>query len=144
MVCINFSVPFTFPRILLISFFLCVTENSIFAGLRKFTFGLFWYELEVYGLKKELENYPNSIGIFLETAHPIKFLDVVEPALNVKLPIPTQIESVLGKEKGLIFRNAGLTTKEFRDITVSDFGKALTLEEMAAADKRVAAYMRKQ
>ena len=51
------------------------------------------------GLKKELLNHPNSIGIFLETAHPIKFLDVVEPILNVKLPIPTQIESVLNKEK---------------------------------------------
>ena len=51
------------------------------------------------GLKKELENYPNAIGVFLETAHPIKFLDVVEPALGVKLPIPTQIESVLNKEK---------------------------------------------
>jgi threonine synthase len=51
------------------------------------------------GLKKELQNYPNSIGIFLETAHPIKFLDVVEPILNVKLPIPNQIESVLNKEK---------------------------------------------
>ncbi len=51
------------------------------------------------GLKKELKNHENAIGIFLETAHPIKFLDVVEPALNVKLPIPTQIESVLNKEK---------------------------------------------
>jgi threonine synthase len=51
------------------------------------------------GLKKELQNHPYSIGIFLETAHPIKFLDVVEPILNVKLPIPTQIESVLNKEK---------------------------------------------
>ncbi|MBC5842495.1 threonine synthase [Flavobacterium sp. F-380] len=51
------------------------------------------------GLKKELANHPNAIGIFLETAHPIKFLDTVEPTLNVKLPIPTQIESVLGKEK---------------------------------------------
>jgi threonine synthase len=51
------------------------------------------------GLKKELKNHANAIGIFLETAHPIKFLDVVEPALNVKLPIPTQIESVLNKEK---------------------------------------------
>lgn len=51
------------------------------------------------GLKKELENYPNAIGIFLETAHPIKFLDVVEPALGVTLPIPAQIESVLNKEK---------------------------------------------
>jgi threonine synthase len=51
------------------------------------------------GLKKELKNHANAIGIFLETAHPIKFLDTVEPTLNVKLPIPTQIESVLGKEK---------------------------------------------
>lgn len=51
------------------------------------------------GLKKELENHPNAIGIFLETAHPIKFLDVVEPALQIKLPIPSQIESVLNKEK---------------------------------------------
>jgi threonine synthase len=51
------------------------------------------------GLKKELQNYPNAIGIFLETAHPIKFLDVVEPTLNIKLPIPTQIQSVIDKEK---------------------------------------------
>ena len=51
------------------------------------------------GLKKELQNHQNAIGIFLETAHPIKFLDTVEPALNVKLPIPIQIESVLDKEK---------------------------------------------
>ena len=51
------------------------------------------------GLKKELENNPNAIGVFLETAHPIKFLDIVEPVLNVSLPIPTQIESVLGREK---------------------------------------------
>lgn len=51
------------------------------------------------GLKRELQNSSNSIGVFLETAHPIKFLDIVEPTLNIKLPIPTQIESVLGKEK---------------------------------------------
>lgn len=51
------------------------------------------------GLKKELKNQQNAIGIFLETAHPIKFLDIVEPALHVKLPIPTQIKGVLGIEK---------------------------------------------
>ena len=51
------------------------------------------------GLKKEMQNYNNSIGFFLETAHPIKFLDVVEPILDIKLPIPTQIESILDKEK---------------------------------------------
>ena len=51
------------------------------------------------GLKKELEKYPENIGFFLETAHPIKFLDVVEPVLNIKLDIPIQIESVLNKEQ---------------------------------------------
>ena len=51
------------------------------------------------GLKNEMRNFPNSVGVFLETAHPIKFLDIVEPVLNVKLPIPQQIESVLGIEK---------------------------------------------
>jgi threonine synthase len=51
------------------------------------------------GLKQELQKHPNAIGIFLETAHPIKFLDTVEPTLNVKLPIPKQIESVLNKDK---------------------------------------------
>ncbi|MBC7641060.1 MAG: threonine synthase [Flavobacterium sp.] len=51
------------------------------------------------GLKKELLQHENCIGIFLETAHPIKFLDTVEPTLNIKLEIPKQIESVLNKEK---------------------------------------------
>ena len=51
------------------------------------------------GLKKEMALHLETIGVFLETAHPIKFLDVVEPVLDTKLPIPTQIESVLGKEK---------------------------------------------
>lgn len=51
------------------------------------------------GLKKEMLIHKNAVGFFLETAHPIKFLDIVEPALNIKLPIPKQIESVLNKEK---------------------------------------------
>jgi len=51
------------------------------------------------GLKKELQKHDNAIGVFLETAHPIKFLDVVEPALGITLPIPEQIESVMNEEK---------------------------------------------
>jgi threonine synthase len=54
------------------------------------------------GLKKELKKHSNCIGVFLETAHPIKFLDTVEPVLNIKLEIPKQIESVLGKEKNRV------------------------------------------
>ncbi|MBP4137954.1 threonine synthase [Flavobacterium geliluteum] len=51
------------------------------------------------GLKKQLQKHDNAIGVFLETAHPIKFLDVVEPALGITLTIPTQIESVINEEK---------------------------------------------
>jgi threonine synthase len=51
------------------------------------------------GLKKELQKHDAAIGVFLETAHPIKFLDVVEPALDITLPIPEQIESVMNEDK---------------------------------------------
>lgn len=54
------------------------------------------------GLKTEMQKEPNSIGVFLETAHPIKFLEVVEPALKITLPIPPQIQSVLNKEKRML------------------------------------------
>ena len=65
------------------------------------------------GLKKELLTHPNSIGLFLETAHPIKFIDTVEPILKVKLPIPTQIESVLNKKKRSIKIKTYEEFKEF-------------------------------
>ena len=51
------------------------------------------------GLKTELQKHPDAVGIFLETAHPIKFLDVVQPILEIVLPIPSQIAAVLNKEK---------------------------------------------
>ena len=51
------------------------------------------------GLRQELIKHQNAIGIFLETAHPIKFSDSVEEILSVKLQIPKQIESVLDKQK---------------------------------------------
>ncbi|WP_438972789.1 threonine synthase [Polaribacter sp.] len=49
--------------------------------------------LEKYGLQE------NEIGIFLETAHPVKFLDVVESTLPVSVAIPEQIKKVIDKEK---------------------------------------------
>ena len=49
--------------------------------------------LKEYGLK------PNEFGIFLETAHPVKFLDVVEDTLSVDVEIPPQIKAVMTKSK---------------------------------------------
>ncbi len=51
------------------------------------------------GIKKELQDHNDAIGIFLETAHPIKFSELVEETLGIELPIPPQIERVLGKDK---------------------------------------------
>ena len=51
------------------------------------------------GLKKQLAEAGNAIGVFLETAHPVKFLEIVEPVLNLKLSMPDQIRSVLDQEK---------------------------------------------
>lgn len=50
------------------------------------------------GLKKQ-QLIENQIGVFLETAHPIKFLDIVEPLLSVKMDLPNQIKQVIHKKK---------------------------------------------
>lgn len=51
-------------------------------------------------------------------------------------------DEVLGKTKGLIFRNSGIDAEEFRKLSVGNLGRPLTIDEMAAADKRVAEYLR--
>nr|WP_298927549.1 threonine synthase [uncultured Allomuricauda sp.] len=51
------------------------------------------------GLKEYQKTNPNVYGIFLETAHPVKFLDVVEDTLGLSPEIPPQIQKVMGKEK---------------------------------------------
>ena len=51
------------------------------------------------GLKKYMNANPGAFGVFLETAHPVKFLEEVESTLNLKLNIPEQIAAVLDKEK---------------------------------------------
>jgi len=50
------------------------------------------------GLQKYCEENPDIYGVFLETAHPVKFLDVVEKAIKTKVNIPPQIEEILGRK----------------------------------------------
>jgi threonine synthase len=49
--------------------------------------------LKKYGLSAK------EFGVFLETAHPVKFLDVVESTLPVKVKIPKQIQKVINNKK---------------------------------------------
>jgi threonine synthase len=45
------------------------------------------------------KNNPNTRGIFLETAHPAKFDDVVERILQQKVHLPLQLKSLESKQK---------------------------------------------
>ncbi|MEO6490056.1 MAG: threonine synthase [Ferruginibacter sp.] len=52
------------------------------------------------GLKKYLQKQDNKRqGIFLGTAHPVKFYDVVEPVIQQKVLVPTSIQVQVNQEK---------------------------------------------
>ena len=50
-------------------------------------------------LQKYLSSDEGSSGIFLETAHPVKFYDVVEPLLKEKIKIPDNLVELMGRKK---------------------------------------------
>jgi len=51
------------------------------------------------GLDLYLEENPSSEGLFVETAHPAKFIDVVEPVTGVRPELPESLKSVLPHKK---------------------------------------------
>ena len=54
------------------------------------------------GAKHYLKKTPEAHCVFLETAHPTKFLDIVEDVIKTSVQLPEQIKSVIGKEKASI------------------------------------------
>ena len=65
------------------------------------------------GLKKYLKNHNNKVGVFMETAHPIKFIDVVENTIDIKLKLPEKIKKILKKEKRSTKINTYLELKDY-------------------------------
>ena len=63
------------------------------------------YLLDTHGavayaaLQHWLADNEDDKGIILETAHPVKFYDVVEPIIGEKVPMPQSVENLLDKEK---------------------------------------------
>ena len=51
------------------------------------------------GLRDFLAENPEYYGTFLETAHPVKFLETVEEVIGEKVEIPASIKEVMNKEK---------------------------------------------
>ena len=51
------------------------------------------------GLKRYFDGHPGSKGIFLETAHPVKFPDAVEKYTGVKPGIPASMKDIMNNKK---------------------------------------------
>tara|TARA_B100001029_G_C15053009_1_gene452180 strand:+ start:885 stop:2177 length:1293 start_codon:yes stop_codon:yes gene_type:complete len=54
--------------------------------------------LKEYLSKQDKDHY----GVFLETAHPVKFIDSVEKILKLKVQIPNRLKSALSKKKSCV------------------------------------------
>jgi threonine synthase len=65
-------------------------------------------------LKRFLEKHPRRKGIFLETAHPVKFPDAVESATGKKIALPISINAIMGLEKkSLVIKPEFESLKQF-------------------------------
>lgn len=62
------------------------------------------------GCKSYLKENPKAHCVFLETAHPTKFLDVVEEVIKAEQNLPPQIQSVIGKKK------VATTISDYKDL----------------------------
>ncbi len=56
-------------------------------------------------LQNYLELHPEQKGYILETAHPVKFYDVVEPVIGQKVPVPESVKFILHKPKVSLLMN---------------------------------------
>lgn len=65
------------------------------------------------GAKEYLKNNPDALCIFLETAHPVKFLDIVENTLGITVDIPKKIQAILHKQKEAVSINTYNNLKDF-------------------------------
>lgn len=64
------------------------------------------------GIDRYLDEHPRSSGIFVETAHPAKFSDIVEPLIGNVLPIPASLEGCLRESKKTLIMKPGYNNLE--------------------------------
>jgi threonine synthase len=51
------------------------------------------------GLHEHLSAHPRAAGVFLATAHPAKFREVVEPAIGQEVPLPATLADALARPR---------------------------------------------
>jgi len=81
-----------------------ITDDETRATIKK-TYKRYNYLLDPHGavgylaLEKYLKKNQGLKGIFVETAHPVKFYDIVEPVIEEKIPLPSAVSDIMDKYK---------------------------------------------
>jgi threonine synthase len=81
-----------------------ITDDDTRATIKK-VYKQYHYLLDPHGavgyraLECYLEKNPGQKGFFVETAHPVKFYDVVEPVIKEKIPLPASVGEIMHKYK---------------------------------------------
>ena len=84
-----------------------INDDDTLTGIRKLHHD-FHYLADPHGavawqaLRRYLEQHPGQSGIFLETAHPVKFPDAIRRAIGLEEAVPEQLQGLLAKEKEAI------------------------------------------
>jgi threonine synthase len=99
-----------------------ITDEETKATMKR-VFDEYGYVLDPHGavgylaLEQYLQQHPQQKGMILETAHPVKFYDVVEPVLQKEIPLPESVEIIMKKEKqALPIENSFEQLKDFLQI----------------------------
>ncbi|HTH31474.1 MAG TPA: pyridoxal-phosphate dependent enzyme, partial [Lacibacter sp.] len=77
------------------------------------------YTLDPHGavgylaLERYLQQHSIEKGLFLETAHPVKFYDVVEPVLKQTIPLPDAVKEIIDLPKKSTLMNVSF--EELKD-----------------------------
>ena len=89
-----------------------VTDEETLATIKK-VYQEYHYILDPHGavgwlaLEKYLQTQTGKKGIFLETAHPVKFPDAVEKMTGTALEVPPAIRSIMSMKKKSLLMNSG-------------------------------------
>jgi threonine synthase len=89
-----------------------ITDKETTETIRR-VFQQYNYTLDPHGavgylaLERYLNSHPGSCGIFLETAHPVKFPDAVEQYTGLRPSIPQAVQHIMQNKKVSIKMKAG-------------------------------------
>lgn len=81
-----------------------VTDSETLAAIRELRAN-FGYLADPHGavayeaLHRYLKKHPGQSGIFLETAHPVKFPEAIRQAVQEEVPVPVELHELLTKPK---------------------------------------------